>query len=1048
MLEGKDRRRTIRIKRSSLLDCKLGDLDKPAIKVAETLEEYSGAFGLVYDEYRRAGYTQEHPSGLFFNAWSLLPKTAVFIFKSYLEVLSTVTYIPDTPEFGLPIDAVFKDKIDELRQADRNVVEVGALVTQRRRRWSNMMVFLAKAIMRYAELSGADDLVVMVNPKHVRFYTNLMLFKPYGEERFYEKVGAPAVALRIDVRAIKDSLKEEYGVPHGEEDFETNLHHFFVVTNTILPGAKPSFGPDSVTKNSPLSPYAANHLLRARPEVLDSLEDEQRDYLERVYHQALFNEHGGIRKDKTGQVRTPAIMLQNMKLEDRDVYTDTAFCRNLGLLEYAEQRKLLNSRVAIAGLGGVGGEHLVTLARTGFGKFNLAEFDSFSPVNVNRQYGATVSAFGREKLDVMVEYALGINPYLELKTFPKGINDENLEEFLEDVDVVVDGIDFFALDIRRKLFNMALEKGIPVITAGPMGYSSALLVFMPGGKNFDDYFDIHDGMKMEDMLFHFALGLAPRPTHVKYLDRRFVDMRGKRGPSMDIACRICTGMAATEAVKVVLGKKPTRAVPQFTQFDPSTGKLVKSRLFYGLKSPLQKMKLAIAKAFFYPPEPTGAAEPDQPDMCKAGELISQEAFEFIIRAGMQAPSGDNVQPWKFRIGENSIEVFADREADNSFFNVAQVATLMSCGAVVENMEYAAGAIGLHCNITLEPEDKEPDCVAEIKLEPRGVPMFEIAESSLWRRCTNRQPLSVEPVPDEVWSRLESMVSLPTMFAWASQDYYFVDEEKLPEDSPDNKNASARTGDATAGNSDVVLTVAEVVAIKKKIEKEKRLAKRRKRRMILDNVLKGEPLSGLEDYPVLAEAVFKADRVRVERKDLHEYLMKYIRFEPQQGPYGDGLPLKNLQVGVAGELFMRFIKPWSRMEKLLKYKKLAAIIPTFGRLSVMHSGGIGLLSIPDTEEKTFVEAGRVFNRLWCALEYMGYSVQPLAALTLLHLRIRLEGPDAFDPEHVQLLEEADAAIRKVFKLPDAAIPLMMFRTGKMKRVTHRTFRKSLHELLKK
>jgi tRNA A37 threonylcarbamoyladenosine dehydratase len=63
-----------------------------------------------------------------------------------------------------------------------------------------------------------------------------------------------------------------------------------------------------------------------------------------------------------------------------------AFSRNIGLFTVEEQEKLRRSRVAIAGMGGVGGVHLVTLARTGIGNFTIADPDRFELANMNRQW--------------------------------------------------------------------------------------------------------------------------------------------------------------------------------------------------------------------------------------------------------------------------------------------------------------------------------------------------------------------------------------------------------------------------------------------------------------------------------------------------------------------------------------------------------------------------------------------------------------------------------------------------------------------------------------
>ena len=82
---------------------------------------------------------------------------------------------------------------------------------------------------------------------------------------------------------------------------------------------------------------------------------------------------------------------------------DQAFARNLGWVTREEQARLRGKRVAIAGMGGVGGVHLLTLARLGVGSFSIADFDRFDWANFNRQVGATVDTVGRPKVDVLAE---------------------------------------------------------------------------------------------------------------------------------------------------------------------------------------------------------------------------------------------------------------------------------------------------------------------------------------------------------------------------------------------------------------------------------------------------------------------------------------------------------------------------------------------------------------------------------------------------------------------------------------------------------------------
>lgn len=267
---------------------------------------------------------------------------------------------------------------------------------------------------------------------------------------------------------------------------------------------------------------------------------------------------------------------------------DEAFARHRGLLSADDQAKLRDSRVAIVGMGGVGGVHLVTLARLGIGAFTIADFDTFDVANFNRQYGATVRAIGRNKAEVMAEEARGVNPTLRLKVITDPITPDNAGEFLDGVDLLVDGIDFFAMPVRRLLFREARARGIWAVTAGPIGFSTAWLTFSPTGMSFDEYFDLNDGMDPLDQVLAFYAGLTPRQTQRGYLDMTQIDPASRRGPSAGLACQLCSGVAAAEAVKILLGRGPVRPAPWYFQFDAYRQILRRGRLAGGNRNPMQR----------------------------------------------------------------------------------------------------------------------------------------------------------------------------------------------------------------------------------------------------------------------------------------------------------------------------------------------------------------------------------------------------------------------------------------------------------------------------
>lgn len=87
-------------------------------------------------------------------------------------------------------------------------------------------------------------------------------------------------------------------------------------------------------------------------------------------------------------------------------------------------------RRVIAGLGGVGGSYLLTMARLGIGRFAIADFDTFDLPNFNCQAGAFVSTLGKAKADVMAGMVRDINPTIDVNVFSDGVTTNNLARFL------------------------------------------------------------------------------------------------------------------------------------------------------------------------------------------------------------------------------------------------------------------------------------------------------------------------------------------------------------------------------------------------------------------------------------------------------------------------------------------------------------------------------------------------------------------------------------------------------------------------------------------
>ncbi|MEE2022884.1 MULTISPECIES: ThiF family adenylyltransferase [Alkalimonas] len=283
-----------------------------------------------------------------------------------------------------------------------------------------------------------------------------------------------------------------------------------------------------------------------------------------------------------------------------------AFSRNIGWVTQQEQEQLRQSKVAIGGLGGVGGDHAIVCARLGIGSFHISDLDHYDIANFNRQAGACMATVGRAKAEVMEETLRGINPDAQIKNFTSGVTDDNLEDFLDGVDVYIDSLDIFALEIRRKVFRRCYEKGIPAITAAPMGMGTSMLVFRPGGMSFDDYFHIQDPQPgdsqqrkdeiFRDNIIRFVIGVSPSLQQRHYLvERSSVNFLRKKVPSTCMGISLAAGVLCTNVLKLLLQRGDVIYAPRGLHFDAYRNKLIKTWRPGGNRNPLQKFMFRTLK---------------------------------------------------------------------------------------------------------------------------------------------------------------------------------------------------------------------------------------------------------------------------------------------------------------------------------------------------------------------------------------------------------------------------------------------------------------------
>lgn len=181
------------------------------VRPARSREELEQAYSLVYTTYHREGYVGEIGSKMRLSIYNALPETVTFVALDGGEVMATVSLVEDT-ELGLPMDALYKEELDELREEGRKLSEVTMLAHREEESRRDIPVFLQLMVQIFDYvlfLMHADDVCIAVHPHHAGFYEKWLLFERVGPEKQYPSVrNNPAIALRLDFRTVEDRYRE------------------------------------------------------------------------------------------------------------------------------------------------------------------------------------------------------------------------------------------------------------------------------------------------------------------------------------------------------------------------------------------------------------------------------------------------------------------------------------------------------------------------------------------------------------------------------------------------------------------------------------------------------------------------------------------------------------------------------------------------------------------------------------------------------------------------------------------------------------------------
>jgi molybdopterin/thiamine biosynthesis adenylyltransferase len=393
--------------------------------------------------------------------------------------------------------------------------------------------------------------------------------------------------------------------------------------------------------------------------------------------------------------------------------------RNRYAITFEEQERLTSLCVAVAGLS-VGRAVVSTMGHEGIGgELRLADFDVLDLSNLNRVSGG-VADVGVNKVVLAAREVAELDPYIRVVAYPRGVEETTIADFLAGVDVIVDECDDLEMKLRLREHARAARRPVVMATS----HRGMLDV---------ERFDLHP----ERFAFHGLLGdvtsaqlggLTTKekvPYVIRILDpasltdraaASLVEVKETVSTWPQLASDVALGgaMVANAVRRIALGSFTASG-----RFHADLDELSAE----GRQAPLRPAPAS-------PPVPARPAPPRMPP--PGAGAPSAEEIRFVVACASSAPSGGNMQPWRFGAEGNVIRAWID-PSRSSLLDFRNRAALLALGAALEAAQIGARALGFEA-VTRSGDDP----VWELALERSTGARDERSVEVLWERCCNRR----------------------------------------------------------------------------------------------------------------------------------------------------------------------------------------------------------------------------------------------------------------------------------------------------------------------
>jgi hypothetical protein len=645
--------------------------------------------------------------------------------------------------------------------------------------------------------------------------------------------------------------------------------------------------------------------------------------------------------------------------------------RNMYKLTAAEQGRLGELCVGIVGLSS-GAVMAQTMALEGVGgRFKLADFDRLELSNLNR-LRAGVSALGLRKAVVVARQIAEVDPYVRLTLLPEGVTGANVDAFLggaEPVDVVIDACD--SLDVKVLVRERARALGIPVL----MQTSDRGMMDVERFDEEPERAILHGllGRLRSADLAHLPaaarLGVAAQMVGARSVSTRMAASALEIGHTLatwpQLASEVTLGGAAVTAAVRRLGLG--QALPS-------------GRRYIDLDALLAQVPAPIADGpnrTRHGPETKIAAS-----AAAVGAEPCPEWARYLVAHAAMAPSGGNVQPWRFHVEPARLWLSVDRARERNLLSVERRPAHLALGATLENLDIAAAASGWSLETALFPRPGDSDVVAAMTRAPAGPGAVRALGSLIdlvQARCTNRKLGTGERLGADERTRLR-----------AAADERGAHLELVgPGDRRGGEPALAR--------------VAAMVGASERVR-------------CLCAALHGE---------LVAELRWSAE---------------------EAAQTGDGIDVATLEMSDAELTAVRLLARPEVAAFLREQDGGRALAGGRTRAQIESASAVGLLSVAGDGPEDWLAAGRAMQRVWLEATRLGLGVQPVGVLIYLLHMLDAPAGEVLAPRERALLAAQKAQLDAVFPHSRGRVAAMMFRLVRAAPPSVRSLRRPLGAIL--